>query len=226
MELDDNSTDEEIAEWNARQIFVRDASPQNWLGYSCELEDAASQLWDTRGDSMEVTLLHKSDASDQITKQLTNPRAYALLAGFALENSLKAQLIVEQPAFVTNAKLHKPLKTHSLTGLMDRLNDLQFTDEERRVAETCESAIPYWGRYPVPLDFTQVESEHQIDDRFHATFLALNVRVRKHVYEQIKDGWDSGDGRKRGMMRLAEFEGEIDLNEPFLWVESENKDAT
>lgn len=217
MNLPDDSTDEEVAECNRRQEFVRDASPDRWIEYSLELQEAAASMWKMRGGRMEFSLTRSPVNQDfQGFKRLANPRAYVLLAGLALENSLKAQLIIEQPAMITDAKLHKPIKTHCLTGLMDRIRKLTFSEADRELASVCESAIPYWGRYPVPLDFTALESEHQISDDFHDVFITLNTQVRKAVYDNIKDGWDSGAGTVIMKLRSKEFDDDLQLNEPFL----------
>ena len=129
-------------------------------------------------------------------------------------------LIVEQPTLVTDAKLLKPLKTHRLLGLMDRIKTLTFSKSKRLVAVVCESAIPYWGRYPVPLNYEQVASEHFINEQFHDDFVSLNNRVRKSVYVQIKDGWDSGVGPKLLEFWLQEFEAdEYDLQRPLPWCD-------
>lgn len=217
MELPENPTDEQIDEINRRQEFVRDGMPDRWIDYSLELQDAASELWNVRGETMELTLMHAPN-HNHLSKRLANPRAYALLAGFALENSLKAQLIVEQPQFIVGGKLHRPLRTHELRGLMDRIHEMEFTEVERRIAEACETAIPYWGRYPVPLDPDGLQAEQLIEDDFQNAFVAFNFRVRKHVYEQIKDGWDSGVGPKIVKSRSKEFGDEIDTSEPSPWV--------
>jgi hypothetical protein len=221
MELSSNPTDAEIDEWNRRQEFVRDASPNRWIDYSLELQDAASSLWGLRSDRMELALQHGGDTPDMVSHGLANPRAYVLLAGFALENSLKAQLIVEQPTLITDAKLHKPLKTHSLISLMDRIKKLAFSQPERAIAGICESAIPYWGRYPVPLKYAEVENEYRVNVQFHAKFVALNGRVRKAVYDAIKDGWDSGVGPKLAKLRSKEFDDDLELDTPFPWSSDE-----
>ena len=172
---------------------------------------------------MEVGLVHNSMTQEnEGFKGLANPRAYVLLAGLALENSLKAQLILEQPTLITDAKLHKPLKSHCLTGLMDQIRKLTFSEAEKEIAAVCESAIPYWGRYPVPLDFRYLESEHRIPDDFHDAFAALNRRVRKAIYDKIKDGWDSGVGPKVLKLRSKEFDDDLELDYPLPWVDEKN----
>jgi hypothetical protein len=226
MDLPDNATDFEIDEFNRRQEFVRDGSPDRWIGYSLELQDAATALWRLRGERMEVTLLHQSAADDKLSKRLVNPRAYVLLAGFALENSLKAQLIVEQPALITDAKLHKPIKTHGLIALMERITRLAFSQPEKDIAEVCEAAIPYWGRYPVPRDYSEVDNEHRVNDQFHDAFVAFNRRVRKVVYDAIKDGWNSGVGPKLFKLRCKEFDDDLELDTPPPWCADGTTDTS
>ena len=226
MKLSPNTTGEEIDTWNKRQEFVRDAVPSRWIDYSLELQEAAKNLWSNRANSMEVTMLHGQSVGDCITQELSNPRIYALLAGLALENSLKAQLIVEQPAYITDAKLHKPFRTHQLIKLMDLVKDMEFDEGERKLAAICEQAIPYWGRYPVPRDYNDVAEEHKLGDKFHSDFVALNHRIRKHVHDAIKDGWDSGVGPKTLKIRSAEFDDDLELDKPFPWVGADTEDVT
>jgi hypothetical protein len=225
MELSPNATEEEIDAWNKRKLFVRDAAPDRWIDYSLELQQAAEILWGDRANRMEVTLLQGQSTGHVINRQLSNPRVYALLAGLALENSLKAQLIVKNPTYITDAKLQKPIKTHQLTELMDLIKDLEFDEDEKKLAAICEQAIPYWGRYPVPLDYRGVADKYKIVGNFHDEFVALNRRVRKHVHDKIKDGWDSGVGPKTLKIRSAEFDDDLEIDKPLSWMIDYSKDA-
>lgn len=206
----------EAREFNKQQEYVRDASPNRWIDYSGELQEAAAFLWEQREERLEVSLVH-DESSHLPQKQFATPRAYALLAGFALENSLKAQLILEDPRLITSASLDNTLKSHRLSDLMRRVRSLTFTSNEFTIATILESAIPYWGRYPVPLNHKALQSDPSFRSGFHDDFATFNYRVRKHVYDRIKDGWDSGVGPKIVSLRSKEFGDNIAIDEPFPW---------
>jgi hypothetical protein len=90
-----------------------------------------------------------------------------------------------------------------------------FSQPERAIAGICESAIPYWGRYPVPLEYSEIGNEYRVNDQFHAESVALNRRVRKAAYDAIKEGWDSGIGPKPAKLRSKEFDDDLELDTPF-----------
>jgi len=219
MEHPKNLSDNEIAKNNRKTEFVRDAMPDNWLSYAEELEEAAAEvIWSCVGDVMMVEGNTKIEGKMEIKKSSFHARSYILLAGLALENVLKAIIITRNPNLISTGQLHNSLKSHNLLNLAEKINDLKFTDGEKRVMRICQDAIPYWGRYPIPLSFDGLQPAEAATEKFRQTFRQLHFRLCKLTYDAIKDGWDSGAGAMCYKIRSRRYGDEIDINEPFPWI--------
>jgi hypothetical protein len=181
--------------FNRLQIFVRDACPSNWLELGEELRDAAEQLWKASSDRMRLDAV-LNEARELISSDtlIGFSRSYLLLAGFAIENVMKGLLIASTPSLVGDGVLSSSIKSHNLLALAAKLTSLTLSSDERRFCEIASSAIPYWGRYPIPLDSNSVLPETAITESLRQAFLALFDRLAKLLYWEVRDGWDSGVG--------------------------------
>ncbi len=218
MEFPDNPTDDQIADLNNWQAFVGNAMPDSWLNYAQELEEAAEALWADSGNSMRIETGTQLDGSlVAIKKPSAHLRSYILLAGLALENVLKGLIIAGDAKLISSGRLDKTLKSHKLLNLAKRVN-LRFSKNEKHVLQVCQDAIPYWGRYPVPLEYHGLQPEDAATDKFRTCFRQLHFRLCKLLYEMLKDGWDSGVGSKIVKMRNLRYGDTIDPKEKFPWV--------
>ena len=217
MDLSNNPTDKEITITNRKTEFVRDAMPDAWLSYAEELEEAAEVIWNCVGDVMTVKNETNIEGNMEIEKFSVHARSYILLAGFALENALKAIIITRNPNLISSGQLHNSLKIHNLLNLAKTINDLKLTDKEEWVMRVCQGAIPYWGRYPVPLSFDGLKPTGAATGEFRQTFRQLHYRLCKLTYNAIKDGWDSEAGAQCYKIRSKRYGDEVDIKEPFLW---------
>jgi hypothetical protein len=187
----------DLAADNRRMIWVRDAMPGEWLEYADELLDAAEVLWHSPTAGLRV----ESDV-DPITSELmlyrfsTVSRPYVLLSSFALENLLKGVLVARDPSLISTGRLPPTFTTHKLSRLSAKIAGLGLSPEEVSVLTIAEKALPYWGRYPVPLIPDGVLPEIAIDEEYRSTYLALHYRLGKIIYDAIRDGWDSGVGAR------------------------------
>ena len=199
---------------NQLQEFVRDGCPPSWLAYAEELRDAAEILW-TQGQqtlelqaqlSAEKRLLSKKEAS-------AVSRPYLLLAGFALENTMKGLLIVREPNHITTGVLSHELKTHDLIALAARLPGIRLSRKEQDLCKQMTQAIPYWGRYPIPLRQQQVMPSVAVTESTRRIFLELFDRLAHKLYWAIRDGWDSGMGVVTIKMRSVRYGDKIEPKE-------------
>lgn len=82
-------------------------------------------------------------------KYVPNVRPVALmLAGFSVENMLKALYVSQNPAFSSSGRFD--VATHNLRQLADNIA-LPLTKNERILLERLEHFLTWAGRYPVPL---------------------------------------------------------------------------
>jgi hypothetical protein len=195
IELPPNPTNEQWEEFQRKGLFVMNAMPSDWLGYAHELEEAAEALWLNRENTMSLELWTKvidSKQSETSEQNFGHARTYILLAGLALENVIKAILVMNNPALINEGILSKSLKSHKLLNLANQVKDLELTAKEKKILQICQDAIPYYGRYPVPLDYNGIQPKEAATSSFREEFRKLHFRLCKSVYDAIKDGWDSG----------------------------------
>lgn len=193
--------DDEIRTRNNISDFIRDAMPDTWLDHALELKHSAEIIWKTNDGSIRL-LMSKELAQDlediRHTKKefLSISRPYILLAGFALENLIKGLLVFQNPSHITSGKLSKELKSHKIVKLIKKIDGMELDDTEERFCQIVQDAIPYWGRYPIPLEYNDIMPEIGIDVELREAFLRLFSRMSKNLFEGIRDGWDSGAGSK------------------------------
>lgn len=203
-----------VAHFNQLQEFVRDACPSAWLEYGEELTDSAELIWTRNEDLLRVSLTLDSDHRPlKEARVSTVSRTYILLAGFALENVLKGHLISTNPSLVNQGILGDELKSHDIVALAAKIPGLVLSEEERKFCDNATKAIPYWGRYPIPLKKRQLLPEAGVDETLRQTFLGLFQRLAHDLYWAIRDGWDSGAGPKTIKFRSTRYGDCIDPSE-------------
>jgi hypothetical protein len=213
-----NPTNKGVSKKNQITEFIRDAMPDNWLSYAEELEEAAELIWNSCNKLMSIDGNTTKNGKISLKKSSPHARTYILLAGLALENALKAIIITNAPSLISSGKLDKSLKSHKLDTLVKMIKVVELTDAENRVVKICQDAIPYWGRYPIPLQFYGLQPKEAATDDFRDTFRQLHYRLCKITYDMIKDGWDSFTGAKCDKIRSKRYGDEIDPNEPYPWI--------
>ena len=199
-------TDEQIATGNRIKEFIRDAGPDEWLEYASDLRDAAEALWQHRGQTMHIGAHDQLEGGQKLERSNGHERSYILLAGLALENALKGLIIARDPTLITSGKLDRTLHNHKLTVLAGKIPDIVFSPDDRDTMKICESAIPYWGRYPIPLKYEGLEPTVAASPEFRERFIALHFRICRALYYMIRDGWETGFGPGVLMCRILEYE--------------------
>jgi hypothetical protein len=200
---------------NQRQEFVRDGCPASWLEYGEELRDAAEILWvqEKNGLKIDATLNARHELLNDRTVSSIS-KSYMLLAGFALENVIKGLLIACEPTYITSGSLGNELKTHDITELATRIAGIELSKNERSLCKSVSAAIPYWGRYPIPLRKTRLMPSIAVTKGLRMTFLRLFDRLASCLYWEIRDGWDSGIGVETIKMRSTRYGDSINPEEP------------
>ena len=185
-------TDKEMRDANKKAEFIRDAMPNGWLQNGRELKEAAEILWLNSGDSL--LLEATTENPPKFFKVSGLSRTYVLLSSFSIENLLKGLIICNNPLFINKGVLTQELKTHNLLELSRRINGFRLSEKERRFCITAQDALPYWGRYPVPLKFQELKQELEADSDYRDAFLQLYERLCKLIDDETIDGWDSEGG--------------------------------
>ncbi len=152
--------------------------------------------------------------------------AFTLIHSFsksALENVLKGLIIANDAKLIASGKLDNSLKSHNLIDLAKRVNGLILSKDEKHILQVCQDAIPYWGRYPIPLEYKGLKPIEAVNDKFRACFRQLHYRLCKSLYDSQKDGWDSGVEPESFKMRSVRYGDTIDPKEKFPWVNDNNE---
>jgi hypothetical protein len=195
--------------------------PDSWLSYAEELEEAAEALWADKESGLNLEIETQLDGSLIGKKLSAHSRSYILLAGLALENILKGLIIAEDANLISSGKLDASLKRHNLLDLANRIDALELTDDEKQILQICQDAIPYWGRYPIPLEYQGLKPRQAASAKFHSEFRELHFRLCKRLYELLKDGWDSGVGAKTLQIRSIRYGDTIDTEEKLPWAKDD-----
>jgi hypothetical protein len=133
---------------------VADCAPAE-LGERCILG-----LYERRSGS---SILTKIDPQGVILEQkVLIDKSVFMLGGFALENALKAFLVYENPTWISNGRLAKNLKTHSLTQLQTNANLVPYRRQYLEVLEAFESGLESWFRYPCALTIEETKQERNL----------------------------------------------------------------
>lgn len=205
----------DLSDFNKLQEFVRDASPASWLEYAEEIRDSAELIWAHQDDGFRIsaTLNQEDHLLDGTGRISSVSRTYMLLAGFALENVMKGHLVFRDPSHVNQGHLSQELKLHDVVGLAMKIPGLQLSENEHKFCANASQAIPYWGRYPIPLKKSQLLPEIGVDEALRGAFLELFERLASGLYWAVRDGWDSGVGPKTIKIRNARYSDTFDPTE-------------
>jgi len=151
------------------KAFAESASPGMWLQVAVELFDTAVEM---RKPGARSLIGQRVDGGPWYQKDGAN-RTLFLLSGFAMENALKAFLVYENPAWVSNGRLARPLKSHSLTELRERSALAPHRKRLAWVLSAMEDGLESWARYPCSLKMETIRSERFMTDAIWAGYLKI-----------------------------------------------------
>ena len=176
---------------NANSRFVKLANPHCWLLTADNLHSQAITMANAKGQTT-LTFIDHRHGTD-ISWDGVN-RATFLLGGFALENAIKAFLIYENPAWISNGSLASPLRSHSLTGLQGQATRIPFKKRYLWVLRQFEEGIESWSRYPCALTATASSYEGHMTAGLWRGYLRLMRAYGKRLAELLARGWHGPHG--------------------------------
>lgn len=180
--------------------FIIDGAPSEWLFYAEELMEAAELLWEKNDGSMESEIsgpvIKKGKIKVTESRKVSSiSRTYFLLIGFAIENLLKGFIVFDDPSTITSGEV-KRIKSHKITILVKKINEIRLSEAEVDICKKIEEAIPYWGRYPIPLDYSGITPDIGVTTEIRRIIKEMYDRLALQLYKKVKDGWDSGTGEQ------------------------------
>ncbi|WP_156918185.1 hypothetical protein [Bradyrhizobium sp. Cp5.3] len=168
------------------------ANPHSWLLSAENLHEQATALYATRDQSSLLTRRGPDKIVLQETRGVDKP--VFLLGGFALENAIKAFLVYEHPAWISNGRLAKHLKSHSLTKLQDQSSLVPFKKRYLWVLKAFESGLDSWFRYPCALTIEETEEEQQLYAMIWDGYLRVMHAYGKRLVHLLDKGWNGPHG--------------------------------
>lgn len=103
-------------------------------------------------------------------------------------------MVAAHPDHVNAGFLSNEIKSHNLAQLAGQVPEFSYTDAERELLSLSTEALPYWGRYPVPLAASRLADEQVFDRAAARTFWKLFWRLHNHLLSRLAGVWDSGVG--------------------------------
>ncbi|WP_041258019.1 hypothetical protein [Fibrella aestuarina] len=143
--------------------FIRRGFPENWYDYARELKEAAVLIWRS-GSNGYIAYFIKNKESYY---RKVYSRTYFLLMGISIENLMKEILISERPNHLENGVISNEISSgHDILHLSSKVTSLIFSDKEKDIFRVLSEVIPYWGKYPIPKNFSKLKSEVFMTDHW------------------------------------------------------------
>ena len=158
-----------------------------WRGTAESLYRAARVITDQVGsDNREfVSFLQQAETHPEATRPDTPSlwNAAILLYGLSLENLLKGLLLFKNPDYIADGKLRGPTITSHDLCILAAEADVALSEDEAVVCAFATDAIYSWGRYPIPIDRSRMNSMTRISAKAFAICDRLFNRVHA-LYEE------------------------------------------
>ena len=171
--------------------FVEMANPHSWLLAADNLHQQAILLYSQRGQSV----MHITDMKSGIIKTRDGMnKSVFLLGGFALENAIKSFLVYENPQWISNGKLSKRLRSHSLTKLQKESALIPFKNRYLGVLLQFEEGLDSWARYPCSLSSATSMDERIMRHDLWSGYLRLMRAYGNRLATLLANEWHGPHG--------------------------------
>lgn len=169
-----------------RQFELGATEPIAWKGTASRLKRAADHLFEVyhgasvrsidrlvkevkEGNSpppgtSNSRSLDGQELEDHLDGQLIG--VYMFLMGYAIENLLKAILMVQHPEYFRATEKMTDIQSHNLASLSVRCR-IVVSEEERKLLDRLAMYIDWAGKYPVPLLSTKMPPLKSDDEWIH-----------------------------------------------------------
>jgi hypothetical protein len=175
--------------------FAEMANPHSWFLVADNLYEQASRLRDA--PSLGILGLRSGNGAPLASWPVEN-RSVFLLAGFALENAIKAFLVYQSPALVSNGRLSRTLRSHKLVKLSKQVERIPWPVKGTSIIQEFERGLDSWARYPCALSASESEWEQVLPDPLWREYKRLMRAYGKRLRQLLQRGWDGpyGSGGK------------------------------
>ncbi|HTD73777.1 MAG TPA: hypothetical protein VK652_09630 [Steroidobacteraceae bacterium] len=170
----------------AAREFAQASHPHSWMLVADNLYEQSISLY----RHFPAGKTTQMDGSGIILGEWpSSSRSTFLLAGFALENAIKAFLVYENPHWVSNGALARPLRSHKLVALSQQSTLIPWQKRGPAILSRFEHGLESWARYPCALSATETEAEQNLPPALWASYLELMRAYGKALMALLKSGW-------------------------------------
>lgn len=176
---------------NQSNLRARLLDVNGWIRKADELIYSASllepkiiQIWDNL-----KSVFHGEDAIPGSTGYIGT---FFMLYAFAIENILKAQIILKnrikfRKYVEKRGRLPKELKSHDLFKLANSL-DIQINASEEDLLRRLSRSAVWAGRYPVPIFSKELGGQQYSNGNIHndSVYKRIDIEKIKELIEKIK----------------------------------------
>lgn len=171
--------------------FAQEADPHSWLLVADNLYEQSLFLY----QQFSLAKLTKLDGRGAILGEWPRSnRATFLLAGFALENAIKAFLVYENPEWVSQGMLAKPLRSHRLAELSNMSSLIPWKKKGPAILSRFEEGLESWARYPCGLYASGTQHEQNLPDALWIGYLGLMKAYGRELMNLLQQGWEGPHG--------------------------------
>ena len=165
--------------------FEAYGNPHAWFLVATELHEQAKLLKSSNTSQISrINHVQKNNSSWN-----TSNRSTFLLAGFALENILKAYLVYENPQFIKDGFLASDIKTHKLTKLAKKSTLVPYKLRSINTLKYFEDGLESWARYPCGLNWAQTKEQELLKEKMWKNYLSLMKSYEVKFKKLIAKGW-------------------------------------
>lgn len=195
----------------SQQQFVEKAAPEYWYSYAHELADTADFVYQKQKASW---IAYEETDVEGVTSCRGRPaisRPVLLMYGLSLENLIKGILVSEKPDLLNGGQLHKSLLSHDLRKLIGNVSAIKVSDADMKLLSLLSDVVPYYGRYPVPRRWQEVEEEQFVTEDIYERCRALFKTLEMELYRLNIRGIDAPEGVRFANLRLTHLDETADF---------------
>lgn len=171
--------------------FEEEANPHQWFLTADLLHDQAVELYARRGQG----ILTQTGPHGVLRGQWsTTNKATFLLCAFALENAIKAFLIYEHPAWISDGHLHNEVCNHKLVALSRKTSLIPYARRDLWVLARFEEGNESWMRYPCSRRASDLQMEPQLHDQLWNAYLRVMRGYGLKLMRLLGRGWKGPHG--------------------------------
>lgn len=171
--------------------FAQAAHPHSWMLVADNLYEQSVALH----DRLSLGKTTQKDGTGAIVGEWpSSSRSTFLLAGFALENAIKAFLVYEHPEWISNGVLARPLRSHSLVELSQKSALIPWQKRGPAILSRFEQGLESWARYPCALNASETEFEQNLPPALWAGYVSLMRAYGRALMALLQQRWDGPHG--------------------------------